>query len=72
MARRAQAAREELLGLADSLAEVMCGHHGRSAMVRVFVDDEGEVVAACNLYADSGSMRSLSASTPVAEFREVL
>ena len=40
------------------------------AMVRVFLDDHGRVVAACNVYGRRGN--GLGASTPIMEFREVV
>ena len=66
-----RAARVELLAQAGELAELMRRCGGRSAMVRVFVDEGGRVVAACNLYGPKG-YGTMTAASPIVEFREEL
>lgn len=69
--KETEEATEDLVSIGYLLKTFMREHKGRSAMVRTYVDDTGEVMLAANLYV-GGSNRKLDAPTATIEFRRKL
>lgn len=57
-----------LMMQAGDLAALLDDVGGRSAMVRVFVDDHGRTITACNMYGPS----TIASVGPMIEFRREL
>lgn len=69
--RKKEEVADELVSIGHALKALMRGNRGRSAMVRTYVDDTGEVMLAANLYV-GGSNRKLDVQTATIEFRRKL